>query len=257
MKKLIAITMSVIMCASLFVGCDKKDKVIINTKEDLVGKKIAVQNGTTGQKIAEGIENSKVDRMNSGLDAALKVKNGSADAVILDKLPATAIVEKNPDLKILNLEFEKEEYAIAVKKGNKELLDSINATLKEIKENGKYDELAKAFMPADGKIKIPKTIVGAGSKELKMGTNATFKPFEYLEGSNIVGFDISLSEMIAEKYGAKLTVNNMDFEALIPALSAGTVDFVVAGMTVDEERLKSVDFSEPYYESEQVVIVRK
>ena len=93
-------------------------------------------------------------------------------------------------------------------------------------------------------------------KAVKMGTNAAFPPFEWIEGKDVVGFDITLSNLIAKDYGQKLKVVDMSFDGLIAALQAGSVDFVASGMTATDERRKSVDFSDPYYSSKQTIIVR-
>ncbi|MCR5045506.1 MAG: basic amino acid ABC transporter substrate-binding protein [Treponema sp.] len=94
------------------------------------------------------------------------------------------------------------------------------------------------------------------SAEVKMGTNAAFPPFEWIEGKDVVGFDITFSELIAKDYGKELKVVDMSFDGLIAALQAGSVDFIASGMTATDERRKSVDFSEPYYSSKQTIIVR-
>ena len=185
------------------------------------------------------------------------LKNGAIDAVVLDELPAREIVARNQDLEILTGSFAREEYAIAVKKGNTELLEQINASINKAVENGDYDTLRSAFMPADGNIVIPAIKIPGGERTLRLGTNAAFPPFEYVEGSEIVGFDISMGRLIARDCGAGLEVVDMAFDSLIPALSSGAVDFVAAGMSVNEERRKNVDFSIPYFESEQVIIIRK
>ena len=113
-------------------------------------------------------------------------------------------------------------------------------------------------MPIDGKIKIPANLAAPEQKSVvKLGTNANFPPFEYVEGTNVVGFDISMGQYIAKDYKAKLEVVDMAFDSLIPALSSGAIDFIAAGMSVTEERKKNVDFSDPYYASEQVIIIRK
>ncbi|MEG0691569.1 MAG: transporter substrate-binding domain-containing protein [Oscillospiraceae bacterium] len=258
MKKIIALSLALAMSAVLFAGCKTKDQVAINSAEDLNGLAIGCQGGTTGETwVLENCTEKKPIAYKSGMEAALDLKNGKIDAVVLDELPAKAIVEKNPALKILDIQFAKEEYAIAVAKGNQELIDSINATIKKMEEDGSYKALADSFIPADGKIVIPSEIPTSGDKVLKMGTNAEFQPFEYVEGKDIVGFDITMSQYIAANHGSKLEVINMAFDSLIASLQAGTVDFVAAGMSVNEERLKNVDFSDPYYESEQVIIVRK
>ncbi len=97
----------------------------------------------------------------------------------------------------------------------------------------------------------------AEKTELIMGTNAAFPPFEYYEGSEIVGFDVELAEMIAAELGMTLRVEDMEFKTLIGAVANGMVDMVVAGMTVLEERLASVNFTDGYFESKQMVIVKE
>ena len=259
MKKLTLISAALAVLLA-FTGC-AKSKVEINSVADLAGKKIGVQAGTTGEAwVQDSVEGAQVVSFKSGMDAALDLKNRAIDAVVLDELPAKAIVERNPELKIIrDSEFtnNKEAYAIAVKKGNAELLSSINNTIASMKESGEYEQLVNAFMPVDGKITIPANVAADGSKVVKLGTNAAFPPFEYVEGKDIVGFDITMGQKIAQNADMKLEVVDMAFDSLIPALQSGTIDFIAAGMSVNEERKKNVDFSVPYFASEQVIIVRK
>lgn len=92
---------------------------------------------------------------------------------------------------------------------------------------------------------------------ITMATNAAFEPFEYVDdNNNIVGYDIVVADKIAESLGKELEIQNIDFDALIPALSSGIADFVIAGMTVTEERQANVLFSDPYFEASQVIIVK-
>ncbi|WP_317400252.1 transporter substrate-binding domain-containing protein [Anaerotruncus colihominis] len=232
----------------------------ITSAADLTGKKIGVQAGTTGEVyVQENVADAELGSYKSGMDAALDLKNGKIDAVVLDELPAKSIVAQNDDLMILDADLATEEYAIAVKKGNTELLEAINATIARMQEDGTYESLVNAFMPAggDSEIKIPDAVGTEGDKTIKMGTNAAFKPFEYVEGTEVVGFDISMAQQIAQDMGAKLQVEDMAFDSLISALDAGAIDFVAAGMTATEERRQSVDFSDPYYSSKQVIILKK
>ena len=259
MKKL-SVIFAAMAIALAFTGC-AKSKVEINSVADLTGKKIGVQAGTTGEAwVQDNVADVKISSFKTGMDAALDLKNGAIDAVVLDELPAKEIVARNSELKLIkDPEFtnNKEAYAIAVKKGNAELLASINKTISDMKENGEYEALVNAFMPADGKISIPAVEDNDAAKVVKLGTNAAFPPFEYVEGKNIVGFDITMGQKIAKNAGLKLEVVDMAFDSLIPALQSGTIDFIAAGMSVNEERKKNVDFSETYFESEQVIIVRK
>ncbi|MGI5173128.1 transporter substrate-binding domain-containing protein [Treponema sp. OMZ 840] len=259
MKKIVSVCVVMFFVSALVFAGGSKEKVTIASAADLEGKKVGVQAGTTGELyVQENYSDVKLVSFKSGIDAALDLKNGALDAVVLDELPAKEIVSKNPSLMIVTDKFAKEEYAIAVKKGNKVLLDSINGTIQTLKSNGGYEKLIAAFMPADGKIKIPPVLTGsAQGKTVKLGTNAAFPPFEYVEGTEIVGFDITMGQYIAKNFNAKLEVVDMAFDSLIPALSSGAIDFIAAGMSVTEERKKNVDFSEPYFASEQVIIIKK
>lgn len=105
---------------------------------------------------------------------------------------------------------------------------------------------------------------GANSAEkIIMGTNAEFPPFEFKadEGEGVVenfdGIDIAISKKIADKLGKELVVEDMQFEGLIASVQSGKVDFAAAGMTANDERRESVDFSDTYYVAEQVMVVKE
>lgn len=105
-------------------------------------------------------------------------------------------------------------------------------------------------------------LTGCGKKEdvLVVGTNASFPPFEYVGGTSgdeIKGFDIDLARQIAKDAGKTLKIENMKFDSLIVALNSGKIDFIASGMTITPERQQSVNFSAPYYEATQVVLVNK
>ncbi len=93
--------------------------------------------------------------------------------------------------------------------------------------------------------------------KLIMGTNAAFPPYEYYEGDKIVGIDAEVAALIAEKLGMELEIKDMDFNGIISAVQNGVVNIGMAGMTVNEERLLSVDFSTSYAKGVQVVIVKE
>ena len=92
---------------------------------------------------------------------------------------------------------------------------------------------------------------------LTMGTNATFPPYEYYDGDDVVGIDAEIAAKLAEKLGMKLEIVDMDFSSIITAVQTGKIDVGVAGMTVTEERLQNVDFTTSYATGVQVVIVKE
>lgn len=98
------------------------------------------------------------------------------------------------------------------------------------------------------------------TKVLRVGTSADYAPFEYVDtavSDEIIGFDIDLAHLIAERLGYELQIINMDFNSLIPALQADKFDFVISGMTPTEERDQVVDFSVPYNETKQYMMSLK
>jgi ABC-type amino acid transport substrate-binding protein len=92
---------------------------------------------------------------------------------------------------------------------------------------------------------------------LSMATNAAFPPYEFYEGDNIVGIDAEIAQAIADKLGMRLEIQDMEFGSIISAVQSGKVDIGMAGMTVTETRLKSVQFSSSYATGIQVIIVRE
>ena len=93
--------------------------------------------------------------------------------------------------------------------------------------------------------------------KLYVGTNAEFVPFEYREGDQIVGFDVDLINEIAKIIKQDIEFVDMAFDGLLPALQSKKIDIIIAGMTANEERKKFVNFSEPYYNSQQSILVHK
>ena len=93
--------------------------------------------------------------------------------------------------------------------------------------------------------------------EIVMLTNAAFPPFEYqADDGSIQGVDVDIAQAVADKLGVKLKIVDMDFNSVTNSLKAGKGDFAAAGMTITEERLKQVDFSDEYVTSSQMVVVR-
>ena len=102
-----------------------------------------------------------------------------------------------------------------------------------------------------------KEAASEGEKELKVGLNSTFAPFEYIKDGKLTGFDVDLINEIGKNLGYKITFIDQAFDGLIPALKAGKIDVIVSGMSATEERKKSVDFTDEYFTSTQVYLRKK
>ena len=150
LKKLISVAAAAVLSAAMFTGCGSKaPENTVFSIDDLNGKKIGVQLGTVGDTYASDVEGATVERYNKGADAFQALKQGKIDAVIIDNKPAQVFVDENEGLKLLETPYAEEEYAIAVKKGNTELLDAINASIANLKESGKLDEIVAKYITAE------------------------------------------------------------------------------------------------------------
>lgn len=161
---------------------------------------------------------------------------------------------KKVTLKILDTEYANEDYAICVAKENTELLKQINDALAEIKADGTQQKIVDKYISGVGHdLEFQKD--AEGKEELHMATNAQFPPYEYYDGDKIVGIDAEMAAAIADKLDKKLVIDDMDFDAIITSVQTGKSDMGMAGMTVTEERLQSISFSDSYAKGIQVVIV--
>ena len=122
----------------------------IATADDLAGKKIGTQRGTTGYLYcSDDFGEAAVVAYDSGLTAVQALNNGQVDAVVIDNEPAKAYVESNPGLKILDTSYAEEDYAIGMNKDNTALLDAVNAALEELKADGTLQSIVDKYITAE------------------------------------------------------------------------------------------------------------
>lgn len=121
----------------------------ITGEADLKDKVVGVQLGTTGDLLASEIEGCTVEQYNKGFEAVQALMQDKIDAVVIDGAPAKEFVEQSEGLKILETPLTEESYAIAVKKGNTELVDQMNAALKKLGEDGTLDAIVAKYIPAE------------------------------------------------------------------------------------------------------------
>lgn len=261
-KKILSCVMAAMLSVSmLLAGCgtDSTPAKTIATADDLVGARIGVQLGTTGDIFASDVEGAVIEQFQKGADAVQALKQGKVDCVIIDMEPAKKFVEANDGLTILDEEFAVEEYAVAIAKSNEELLNKVNTALAELKSEGVLDTIVKNYIgdEAGQHSYISPEDVTRDNATLTMATNAEFEPYEYMVGGEIVGIDVDMMRAVCDKLGMTLKIDNIAFDAIIPAIQSGKADVGAAGMTVTEDRLQNVNFTDTYATSTQVIIVKK
>ena len=122
----------------------------IASPDDLAGKKIGTQRGTTGYLYcSDDFGDDAVVAYDSGLTAVQALNNGQVDAVVIDNEPAKAYVESNPGLKILDTSYAEEDYAIGMNKSNTALVEAVNAALEELKADGTLQSIVDKYIKAE------------------------------------------------------------------------------------------------------------
>ena len=265
-SRLLAFALLTVLCLSTLTltACGSK-KVIENTVfsvDDLEGKSIGVQLGTTGDIYCSDYEGdeagTKVERYNKGADAVQALKQGKIDAVVIDEQPAKAFINANSELMILDEEFANEEYAICISKTNTTLKNSVNEAIEYLKSNGTISTIINNYIGENAPKThyTPDSSVVRNNGVLNMATNAYFEPYEYYSNGEVVGIDVDIATAIADYLGMTLHIEDMEFDSIITAVASGKSDIGAAGLTVTEDRLKNIDFSTTYTTAKQVIIVR-
>ena len=122
----------------------------IASADDLTGKAIGTQRGTTGYiYCTDDFGEDNVIAYDDGLTAVQALNNGQVDAVVIDNAPAQEFVAANPGLKILDTAYAQEDYAIGVAKGNTQLLDAINGALEELQADGTLQAIVDKYITAE------------------------------------------------------------------------------------------------------------
>lgn len=157
--------------------------------------------------------------------------------------------------KVIDVDLTEEEYAFGVDKTQPELLEQVNAFVKEIKENGTLDQICDKYFGEGEPEGIESAKRDDSKEQLIVATNAAFEPFEYTKGDKYYGIDMEIAKLLADKLGKELVIENMDFDAVCLSVGQQKCDIAMAGLTIKPDREEYVTFSEPYYEASQRLVV--
>ncbi|MFO7722271.1 MAG: transporter substrate-binding domain-containing protein, partial [Bacteroidales bacterium] len=244
----------------LFFQCGRKVKEFTTLADLEGGRLFAVPTGTVAdQFVLQRFPDARLIYFNSVYDCALAVQQGKADAAVYDMPVLKNIAGKNPGLMVIDEVMVPDNYGFAVELDNTELKGAIDATLSEMRSTGLYDEMLKRWLPDQGLPgPMPDFENNKAEEKLLFATAAVTEPMSYIDSNHqIIGFDIEFAQRIANRLNRRLEILNMEFGAMLPALISGKVDMIGAGLSITEERAKSVLFSESYYKGGLVALVRQ
>ncbi len=295
MRRIVSILLAVMFCVACFTGCgSSKDNGgtasvdVRNAKSiaDLAGAKIAAQTGTFHADALEQIPNVQASTYPEFSDLLTALKSGAIDGYVAEEPTAFSVCASNDDLTYLPFKNNDTGFtataadvgiAIGLKKGNA-LRDQINTVLAEITDEQRSELMEQIVTLASGgtvtefavHCDAPATTTGT----LKIGMECAYEPYNWTdtEGTSLGavpissegqsglyanGYDVQIAQYVANRLGLKLEIYAMEWDSLIPAVNSGAIDAIVAGMSPTAERSEQLDFTDTYYESNLVVIIRK
>ncbi len=295
-RRIVSILLAVMFCVACFTGCGSSnnggsdtasvDVRSAKTIADLKGAKIAAQAGTFHADALSQIPDVQSSTYPEFADLLTALKSGAIDGYIAEEPTALSVCGSNDELTYLPFKNNDTGFtataadvgiAIGLKKGNA-LRDQINTVLAEITEEQRSQLMEQIVTLASGgtvtefavHCDAPATTTGT----LKIGMECAYEPYNWTDtdgssfgavpissegqqGLYANGYDVQIAQYVANRLGLKLEIYAMEWDSLIPAVNSGAIDAIVAGMSPTAERAQEIDFTDTYYESNLVVIIRK
>ena len=295
-RRIVSILLAVMFCVACFTGCGSSnnggsDTASVDVRHakaiaDLKGAKIAAQAGTFHADALSQIPDVQSSTYPEFADLLTALKSGAIDGYIAEEPTALSVCGSNDELTYLPFKNNDTGFtataadvgiAIGLKKGNA-LRDQINTVLAEITEEQRSQLMEQIVTLASGgtvtefavHCDAPATTTGT----LKIGMECAYEPYNWTDtdgssfgavpissegqqGLYANGYDVQIAQYVANRLGLKLEIYAMEWDSLIPAVNSGAIDAIVAGMSPTAERAQEIDFTDTYYESNLVVIIRK
>lgn len=224
----------------------------IRTVADLNGKRIGILAGTVLDTAADNALDFTNIIYYDNTEAEIRALiAGEIDAFIDDQPVARFLAARDPRLRKVEGILEEDRYGFAVAYGDDEFYDQVDAALGELLADGMLDALEAKWIdsPDEESRVLPEPREEDAKRILRFGVSPVSAPFVYEKGERgIVGLDVELMGMIAERHDRRLIVVGMEFSELIPSLLSGRVDVIGSCLSITEERGKLVRFTRAYYE---------
>jgi ABC-type amino acid transport substrate-binding protein len=245
-----------------------------NTPAPVAHKKVGVQSGTTGEAWAtEHLkpQGAVIVPFKDTTGAFNALQAGSVDAVVND-LPVTAeIIKEGPTrgFTIIKDIPTGEVYGIGIAKDNTALKTSVNVALKKMSDSGEMKQIYTKWIGTDTVWQPLASTAGSDTIQpaskfklvtpgtLTVGSDTTFPPFESMNGKTAEGFDVDMLTAIGKELGLKVVFQTENFDTIFASLAGHKFDAVASAASIKPDRLKIIDFSDPYFPSNQSVAVVK
>lgn len=262
------------LLALLAAGCGDDDESTsgdtgITSVDDLGGVIVGAQDGTTGETYAnDETDAGEVRGFPEGPDALAALSTGQVEAVIIDLPVAAEAIETQGGFEVAEEITTNELYGFAVAEDNPGLRAEMNTALQEMKDDGTLTELYQQYFVVD-----PPDSVLDGTNELAdppaegetptlieegvltIGLDTPYSPFAVGQPPDASGYDVDVMDAIAERIGLTPEYTDTSFETIFGDVQSGRYDTAAAASTITPGRENAVDFTDPYYEAQQALVI--
>ncbi|MGE5180290.1 MAG: ABC transporter permease subunit [Bacteroidota bacterium] len=229
----------------------------LTSAKDLAAGRVGVLLGSAHEAWAlKNLPKATVLQYKTFADLVLAVRTGKVDGALFDADPLRDLVRRDRELGILGGPLFSFDCGVGFSSGADDLRGRFNSFLAELRRNGVYDDMVHRWI-VEGATDMPAIRSPHTRGILTAGVSDVGLPFVAMRENRLVGFDVELAERFAAHLGRELRLANMDFGSLVAAVSTGKADLIASSIYITPEREEQIDFSEPYYRMDTLVLARK
>jgi len=262
MRKL-KLYISVFSLLALFWGCgqrleqstDDRGNLRFNSLEDAKKARFAVVTGNLHDLyVSTKLPEATPVRFDTYTDVLMAIEQGRADVACVEGIVFSTALKPKGIYREIGVLFD-DPYGVGFNKKNPELRNSFNAFLEEQKQKGILEDMTSRWIDQYNTARMPDLGPAPAGSPLRLGCCAATEVFDFIQDGKNAGFDIELIERFGRYVGRPIEYLTINFGGLISALSSGKVDMIASAITINEERAKQINFSNPYFISQSIAIV--
>ena len=262
-KKLLLFVLLFGIVAGTLAGCttdtNNGEAASMSTLADLETAKVGIITGTNWDSVMQ-TKYPNAERMyfKSGADTLIALQQNKIDAYIADKTICASIQWENDNISYIDEPIETISNALILAKDgyDKNLLDQLNTFIAKSQEDGTIALLTEKWQASTEPTEHPDyTKLTGENGTLKIAVGDSLKPVSYQRGSLYSGYEVDFLTLFAEEYGYKLDIQGMAFDAIIPSVTSGKCDIGASAITITPERMESLTFTDPHFETYGVAII--
>ena len=259
LKNLVKVVLPLLLL--FLVACSSSEvaeRPVYREIKDLYGKKVATATGSSQEAVLAS-KHPQIEALRFDTDADMlnALHTGRCEAIANDKHILSYFTNRLDGVVLLDEELFSVGVGFCFSKGkNVELREQFNAFIRQIKEDNLYNEIVDRWINNAHTATMPDIQLPDDPNPIRIATNTGGPPLVFMKDGEIVGFDVEIAKRFAASIGRGIVLSDMNFSAIIPSLVSGNQDMAMSGINITEERKKSVDFSDPYFQSHAVLMVR-